>query len=315
MGPAVSQSPTPVEFEARVRQRLAAAGIDVAQEARWLVESATDSAGVDTEVLEDHVRRRLAGEPLQVIVGETAFRFVTVACRSGVFVPRPETEVVAGVAIEALSAWPSSRRLAVDLCTGTGAIALALASEVATATVLAVEVDGAAVALAQHNVSALSGRPRPDPWRPGDHLAPHASVEVRRGDLFGPLDGSWRGRVAVVVANPPYLPASDRGTWASEVAEHDPDRALVGGADGHEVVDTILADAGSWLAPGGTVVVELDERRADDAAAVAAASGLVDVRIVPDLAGRPRAVAAHTPRHPAPSSPPPPIPPPPIPPT
>ncbi len=278
-----------------VRARLASAGITVAQEARWLVEAAVVGGEVDRARLDAMVTRRVGGEPLQVVVGHTAFRHVAVACRSGVFVPRPETEVVAGVAIEAALAWPAADRRVVDLCTGTGAIALAVASEVPGADVVAVERDPAARDLAATNVARLASRVVTEPWRVGDHLAPHARVDVVAGDLFEPLADDWRGRVAVVVANPPYLPADDRGTWASEVADHDPDAALVGGADGHEVVDAILAGAMTWLAPGGTVVVEIDERRGDDAVAAAGTAGLRDVTLVGDLAGRDRAVRARAP--------------------
>lgn len=275
-----------------VRARLASAGITVDREAGWLVEAATDDGRVDRVQLDELVARRTAGEPLQVVVGETGFRFVTVGCRSGVFVPRPETEVVAGVAIDAAAGWPRSDRLVVDLCTGTGAIALALASEVPGVDVLAVERDADALELARTNAARLVDRPRPSPWRPGDHLAPEASVRVLGGDLFDPLPDAWRGRVSVLVANPPYLPSADRGTWEREVADHDPDAALVGGVDGHEVVGAILAGAPAWLAPGGTVVVEIDERRGHHARAAAGAAGLVDATLVADLSGRDRAVVA-----------------------
>lgn len=280
----------------RVRVALAAGGVVVEQEARWLVEAAAGGdETVDRERLDVMVERRLAGDPLQVVVGDTAFRFVTVGCRSGVFVPRPETEVVAGAAIDALADWPVADRRAVDLCTGTGAIALALASEVPGVDVVAVERDGDAVALATENAARLCGRPMPSWWRPGDHLAPEAAVDVVTGDLFAAVPVAWRGQVAVVVANPPYLPSTDRGTWAVEVVDHDPDAALVGGVDGHEVVDAILAEASDWLAPGGTVVVEIDERRGQDALAVAGTAGLVGATLVDDLAGRPRAVVARAP--------------------
>lgn len=275
---------------AEVRRRLQWAGVEVAQEARWLVEAASDDAGVDAARLDDLVGRRLRGEPLQVVVGATQFRHVTVGCRSGVFVPRPETEVVAGVAVEALRSWPVDERRAVDLCTGTGAIALALASEVPGAHVCAVERDRRAVELARRNVDDLGARVGPGPWRPGDHLSPGARVEVRPGDLFAPVPAGWAGGIALVVANPPYLPGSDRGTWSTEVADHDPEAALVGGPDGHEVVDAILVAAASWLAPGGTVVVEVDERRAGAALDTARDAGLVGTHVVADLAGRDRAV-------------------------
>ena len=282
-----------------VTARLAAAGVpSPAVDARWLVEAATDGAEiavVDRDRLEALVARRVAREPLQVILGTTAFRHVTLQTRSGVFVPRPETEIVAGVAVEAALAVASPPARVVDACTGSGTIALAVAAEVPGVRVVATEVDADAVAVARANLARLQGRtpPHGHPWRPGDRLAPAASVDVVTGDLLDGVDASWRGRVDVLVANPPYLPAADRGSWEPEVAGHDPDRSLVGGADGHEVVVALLTLAGEWLRPGGTVVVEIDDRRGADALAAARGAGLVECRLVADLTGRDRAVIGH----------------------
>jgi release factor glutamine methyltransferase len=293
-----------------VARRLAAAGVaSPAVDARWLVESATLESGplgaargpgepaVDVASLAGRVARRIAREPLQVVLGTVGFRHVTLRAASGVFVPRPETEVVAGLAVDAARAVRARPARVVDACTGSGAIALAVASEVPRARVVATEVDPAAVAVARANLADLTARtPPPDvPWRPGDRLAPGADVRIVAGDLLDEVDPGWRGTVDVLVANPPYLPAADRGTWAPEVADHDPDRALVGGRDGHEVVDRLLRLAGEWLRPGGTVVVEIDDRRGQDALAAATAAGLVGCRVVADLAGRDRAIAAARP--------------------
>lgn len=278
---------------AGVAARLATAGIPTPEvDARWLVEAATEDGRLDADRLEAMVLRRLSREPLQTVVGSTRFRFVTLACRSGVFIPRPETEVVAGVAIEAAAAVQDRRAVVVDACAGTGAIALAVASEVPRARVVAAERDPAALELARDNVAAVVARTPGDdqPWRPGDRLAPGATVEVVASDLLSGIDASLQAELDVLVANPPYLPAIDRGSWSPEVADHDPDTALVGGADGHEVVDELLRLARAWLRPGGTVVVEIDDRRGGDALARADAAGLVDVRLVADLAGRDRAV-------------------------
>ena len=286
---------------------VASPGVD----ARWLVMSATtpgpagpglavagvDEVDVDVAALAGRVARRMAREPLQVVLGTVSFRHVTLRARSGVFVPRPETEVVAGLAIDAARAVGSRSARVVDACTGSGAIALAVASEVPRADVVATEVDPAARAVARANLADLRARtPSSDQaWRPGDHLAPGSRVRVVGGDLLDEVDPAWRGLVDVLVANPPYLPAADRGSWAPEVADHDPDRALVGGSDGHEVVDRLLRLAGEWLRPGATVVVEIDERRGADALAAATAAGLVAGRVVADLAGRDRAVVATRP--------------------
>jgi release factor glutamine methyltransferase len=279
-----------------VADRLADAGVPSPQvDAQRIVEHVEDRfggelSGCPAHVLDALVSRRAQREPLQHVVGRTWFRNVEVACRPGVFVPRPETEIVAGAAITAARA--GTDRVVVDLCTGTGVVALAVASEVPDATVVAVDASVDAVALARDNVATVADAAPPRPWRPGGWLAPGSRVEVAHGDLFAPLDPARRGRVDVVVANPPYLPARDRSGWAPEVADHDPDAALVAGPDGFEVVRAILDDARVWLRDGGTVVMEIDERRGFDAQALATAAGYHDVRLVPDLTGRDRAVVA-----------------------
>lgn len=249
-------------------------------DARWIVEHVLRVAGDPTTsgapLLASLVARRAAREPLQLVVGSTAFRTVELSCRPGVFIPRPETEVVAGVAIDrARLAGP--RPVVVEPCTGTGAIAAALAVEVAASRLIATEVDPAAVLLASDNLAALEVSQR---------------TTVLTGDLLDPLDPALRGHLDVLVANPPYLPAADRATFDPEVGVHDPDRALIAGPDGHEVVDRLLALAADWLAPGGSVVLEIDARRGADAASVARSLGLVDVEVRPDLTGADRVLAA-----------------------
>jgi release factor glutamine methyltransferase len=236
------------------------------------------------------VERRAGREPLQLVLGETAFRTLTLRCAPGVFVPRPETEVVAGVAIDAArAARPGA--VVVEPCTGTGAIACSVAAEVAGVRVVAGDVDTRAVGLARDNAERLArGRAGPGGAAPG------ATIEIRHGPLLDVVPSGLRGRVDVLVANPPYLPIADRGGWEPEVGRHDPERALVGGPDGHEIVDALLAAAPGWLAPGGVVVLEIDERRGPDAEVAARAVGLRDVRLEPDLTGAIRAlVARHDP--------------------
>jgi release factor glutamine methyltransferase len=275
-----------------VAATLAAAGIETPEvDARWLVDHVTELTGSCTgcgaALLDGLVARRVAREPVQVIIGRTWFRELELACEAGVFVPRPETEVVAGLAIDAArGAAPSP--LVVEPCTGTGAIALSVAVEVPGARVVATDVDPSAVALARRNLDRVRA------GTAGATLVAR-EVTVLEGDLLAPVEPELRGQVDVLVANPPYLPAADRGTWAPEVGDHDPDRALVGGRDGHEVVEALLAAAVDWLRPGGTVVLEIDERRGEDAAASARATGLTAVRIAPDLTGAPRAVVARRP--------------------
>lgn len=283
-----------------VAERLDAAGVPTPDvDARWIVDAMIDRfgedlAGCDAGVLDALVERRAAREPLQLVLGHTTFRWVEVDCRPGVFVPRPETEVVAGVAIDAARA-AGTIPLVVEPCTGTGAIACAVASEVPGVRVLASDRSQPAVDLARTNATTLAAALPPAPWRPGPWLAPGATVEVRQADARDAVPMDLRGRVDVLVANPPYLPDHDRGTWDPEVGDHDPPGALVGGGDGHEVVDVLLAAAPDWLRPGGTVVIEIDDRRGHDAVASAASAGLAGAHLVTDLTGRDRAVVAHRP--------------------
>jgi release factor glutamine methyltransferase len=169
---------------------------------------------------------------------------------SGVFVPRPETEVVAQAAIDALAALPVERRRCVDLCAGSGAIALAVATEVLGAVVDAVEIDGVAAEWARRNVA--------------DHapqiVAAGSSVTVHQADAItcagtGGLLSDASGRVEVVIANPPYIPdaAVPRDP---EVRDYDPALALYGGVDGLDVIRGVIATAGRLLRPGGLLVVE-----------------------------------------------------------
>ena len=288
------------DLVAEVTDRLDAAGVPTPDvDARWIVDAMVDRfgpdlAGCDAGVLDALVERRAAREPLQLVLGHTTFRWVELDCRPGVFVPRPETEVVAGAAIDAAVAVDGAPRV-LEACTGTGAIALAVASEVPRAQVVAGDRSPEAVALATENRDRLQAASAPTPWRPGPWAAPGATIEVRAADGWGAAPASWRGSVDVCVANPPYLPASDIGSWAPEVGDHDPYDALVGGPDGHEVVDALLAAAPTWLRPGGTVVVEIDDRRGPDAVAAARGAGLVDVDLVDDLTGRDRAVRGRRP--------------------
>lgn len=278
-----------------VTTRLEDAGVPTPDvDARLLVEALEERFGdlsrCDVAVLDGLVQRRAAREPLQVVLGRTTFRWVDLEVAPDVFVPRPETEVVAGLAVEACT--DRHRPVVLEPCTGSGAIACALLVEVPGVRVVATDVDAAAVALARRNVARVGGGlASPPAWRATDG----AEVEVLQGDLLAPVDPQLRGRVDVLVSNPPYLPAADVTALEPEVAGHDPHAALFGGRDGHEVVDALLAVAGTWLRPGGTVVLEIDDRRGAEAAGRAAGHGLVDVRVVPDLTGRDRAVVARRP--------------------
>jgi release factor glutamine methyltransferase len=225
------------------------------------------------------VARRAAREPLQHLTGLAPFRHLELAVGPGVFVPRPETEQVAQVAIDEASAVVAAHgaALVADLCTGSAAIALAVATEVPGARVHAVELDAAAHGWAARNVGAH-----------GDVVA------LVRGDARTAL-GALDGTVDVVVSNPPYVP-SDAVPQDPEVARHDPAVALYGlGADGLEVPRGIAAAAARLLRPGGLFVMEHAEVQAQAARRTAAAAGLVDPVTLRDLTGRDRMVVARAP--------------------
>jgi release factor glutamine methyltransferase len=223
------------------------------------------------------VARRAAREPLQHLTGRAPFRGLELAVGPGVFVPRPETEQVAGVAItEARTvAARAGSVLVADLCTGSGAIALALAHEVPAAVVHAVELDRAAHEWAARNV-ARSG----------------LEVRLVRGDARTAL-GALDGTLDVVVSNPPYVPAGAVPV-DPEVAKHDPAVALYGlGHDGLEVPRGIAAAAARLLRPGGLFVMEHAEVQADAACDLVRSTGAFDdIRTCADLTGRARMVVA-----------------------
>lgn len=228
--------------------------------------------------LAELVERRRRREPLQHIVGHTAFRYVTLRVEPGVFVPRPETEVVAGVAIDESVRVATTGRtpLVVDLCTGAGGIAAAVASET-SARVVAVDASADAVALAAANTGSLSTAP----------------VRVEVGDVREPaLLADLRGTVDVVVANPPYIPP-DAVPLDVEVRDHDPDLALYGGGlDGLMLPAAVVARAADLLHPGGLLVMEHADSQGSGARALADGPAWTDVATGQDLTGRDRYLVA-----------------------
>lgn len=227
------------------------------------------------QAFEDLTARRAAREPLQHLLGTAGFRYVELAVGPGVFVPRPETEVLAGWAVERTREVLASggRPVVVDLCTGSGAIALSLATEVPDAEVHAVELDESAVAWAARNLEG-------------------SGVDLRQGDMadaFADLDGT----VDVVVCNPPYIPLGAFESVEVEARDHDPALALWSGEDGLEAMRLLEAVAARLLRPGGVMGAEHADVQSESAPAVFISAGRwSDVRDHPDLAGRPRFVTA-----------------------
>ncbi|GAA1990104.1 peptide chain release factor N(5)-glutamine methyltransferase [Isoptericola halotolerans] len=242
-----------------------------------------DSAPV-AEVFARLVERRARREPLQHLTGRAAFRYLELHVGPGVFVPRPETEEVAQVAVDAavVSVRERGSAVVVDLCAGSGAIALAVATEVPGASVHAVELDEQAHSWAARNVARLS---------PGGAAS---VVHLVRGDARTAL-GALDGTVDVVVSNPPYVPPG-AVPHDPEVADHDPPVALYGlGGDGLEVPRGVTAAAVRLLRPGGLYVMEHAEVQAEAARSMVAAAGFAEVRTRQDLTGRPRMVVGRAP--------------------
>jgi release factor glutamine methyltransferase len=245
------------------------------------------------------VARRAAREPLQHLTGVAAFRHLELAVGPGVFVPRPETEEVAQAAIDEAAKVVGERESAVvvDLCTGSGAIALAVATEVPGTQVHAVELAKDAHAWAERNVDAMSAAAAAAAGIETGGT-PERIVRLVKGDARTALYGI-DGLADVVVSNPPYVP-SDAVPVDPEVAEHDPAVALYGlGPDGLEVPRGITAAAARLLRPGGLYVMEHAEVQAEAARDMVAASRDADGRPTfgdpetrKDLTGRPRMVLA-----------------------
>ena len=228
----------------------------------------------------DDVARREAREPLQHITGVAYFRYLELAVGPGVFVPRPETEVMTGWAIEQLAAMDVAEPLVADLGTGSGAIALAIAQESPRARVHAVEADPLARQWAQANITALAA------------TSPHTRgrVTLHAADFAGALTGLDH-QVDLVISNPPYIPL---GSWVPpEVGEYDPATALWSGPDGLGAIGVVQNVARRLLRPGGLVAVE---HGAQQGAAVywvfAEESGWRQTRNHQDLSGRDRFVTA-----------------------
>lgn len=220
------------------------------------------------------VERRAAREPLQHITGVAPFRSLELAVGPGVFVPRPETEQVAQFAIDALRAVAGPEPLAVDLGTGSGAIALAMATEVPHARVYGVENSPQAFIWAKQNLAAT-----------GAENAEMVFVDL--AEALPELDGT----VDVVISNPPYIPlgAIPRDP---EVRLFDPEHALYGGEDGLDAVHQVSATALRLLHQGGTLVIEHGEEQGADIRSLLADDGWHAVATHRDLLGRDRATTA-----------------------
>jgi release factor glutamine methyltransferase len=225
----------------------------------------------------EHVRRRAAGEPLQTIIGATEFYSRSFKVESGVFVPRPETEVLVETCVRLLTP-PGSRLaapVAVEIGTGTGVVAISLALELVTLEIYATDIDEAAVRLAAHNAQRHGVTAR---------------VHVLHGPLFSPLPGSLAGRCDLVVSNPPYVRRDEIPGLQVEVSGHDPHHALDGGPDGLDVYRALAARLDRWLRPGGLVAVEIGADQGSQVVEILERAGCHEVAVTRDYSDRDRVV-------------------------
>ncbi|MBF6438901.1 peptide chain release factor N(5)-glutamine methyltransferase [Nocardia cyriacigeorgica] len=230
--------------------------------------------------LHELVRRRAQRIPLQHLIGRAAMGRIDLAVGPGVFIPRPETELVFAWALAHLEAVRHDHTpVVVDLCTGSGALALAIAHARPDAEVHAVEIDPAALKWARHNADLrIAAGDTPITLYADDATDPALLTELN-------------GRVDIVVSNPPYIPVG--AELDPEVADHDPHRALFGGPDGLDVIRGLVPTIARLLRPGGGTAIEHDDSNGSALAALLTGTGaFTEITEHPDLAGKPRFVAA-----------------------
>lgn len=222
------------------------------------------------------LRRRAAREPLQYIVGRTAFRELELRTDRRALIPRPETEVLVGAVLEWARTRADDELVAVDVGTGSGCIALSLAVEGPFREVWAVDTSADALELARSNADAAS---------------PPVPVRFVQGRGLAALAEGIH--LDVVVSNPPYVRAGEAGELAPEIREHEPAPALFAGADGLDVIRELVRESAARLAPGGLLALEMGADQGEAVTALLDDAGVFeDVGIRPDLAGRPRIVTA-----------------------
>jgi release factor glutamine methyltransferase len=292
------------DLREHTERSLAAAGVaSPVSEARWLLERVSGYEGAELLAaardaappragprLRELVARRVAGEPLQYVLGEWSFLGLDLLVDHRVLIPRPETEVTARVAIEEVVARGGRRGSAdpwggsattyaiADLGTGSGVLALALAAELPDAEVWATDVSEDALAVARANLAGAG--------------LPATRVRLARGDWYEALPLELRGRLRLIVANPPYVSDQEAATLPPEVADHEPRVALVSGRTGLEAIETVVGGASEWLERAGSLVCELAPHQAEAASARARAVGFAEVEVRPDLTGRDRVLVA-----------------------
>lgn len=250
--------------------------------AEWLLAAATELTRIELymhfdrpltmeerDVLRETLKRRGAGEPLQYISGEAAFRHIVVKTSRGALIPRPETEVLVDVVLDGLAG--ADAPCVLEVGCGTGCIACSLAKE-AGAQVLATDISPEAVACAQANV---------------EMLGLEELVEIVERDCVAGIVGSFD----CLVSNPPYIPTAELAELPHEIAGFEPRLALDGGSDGLAFFDRLITEALPLVKDGGLFACELHETCLEEAARRLREAGCVDVKVTKDLVGRDRIVS------------------------
>lgn len=261
-------------------------------QARWMCEVASGCDGAEFVAeldqpaanamvahLDAMIARRLAGEPLQYVLGRWQFRTLDLMIDRRVLIPRPETEWVCETALAAARAMARSSLTIVDLGTGSGAIGLSMAAELApgSASVWLTDISADALDVASANLAGIAGSA--------------ASVRVVKGSWFEALPEELRGIIDVIVANPPYIAVGDPDVEA-DVTSWEPHLALFAGGDGLGDIRVIVAGTVDWLRRGGAVVLEIGSDQGDATRSLLRAAGLAEVEIRQDLTGRDRIAIA-----------------------
>lgn len=272
------------------RQVLETSGVseNPRQEAKWILEEVTGASGADfvdamdglasvrgVAKLDAMVARRRSGEPIQYVLGHWAFRTLDLLVDQRVLIPRPETEVVAGLAIAELDRLGKAGPKVVDLGTGSGAIGLSIAVERPGTKVILTDRSGDAIAVARANLGGL-GRAGRD-------------VEIHEGEWFAALPGGDRGAVDVIVSNPPYIAQTE--VLDPSVADWEPEMALLAGEDGLDDLRVIVAQSAEWLSDDGVLILEMGSAQTGLVGDLASQAGF-SVAVHADLAGKDRAVVA-----------------------
>lgn len=275
---------------AETRQILESCGVseNPRQEAKWILEEVTGTHGAEfvdameglatvrgVNKLDSMVARRRAGEPIQYVLGHWAFRNLDLLVDSRVLIPRPETEVITGLALDELDRIAADRATVVDLGTGSGAIGLSIAMERPGAQVWLTDAHEEAICVARANLVGLGIQ--------------GGNVRITHGSWFEAVPAELAGQIDVIVSNPPYVPSSD--VLPDAVKDWEPQTALISGDDGLDDLRVIVAEATTWLRPGGALVLEMASGQVETVAALASEAGY-QVRTHTDYAGLDRGLVA-----------------------